>query len=79
MSIGHHFQNKMIVSFDVLPTTVKNGIESKICGGDIITKQANRDLNKNTQVEKELTKPLNFYSSGSSGLILCFSRGTLNS
>lgn len=66
----------MTVNFDVLATTVKNRIKSEICGGDIITKQAERDLNKNTQVEKELTKPLNFNSSVSSSPIFYFTRGT---
>ena len=79
MSARHHLSNKVVVHFDMLATVVKNEVGSKICGGDVIAEEPNGNLYLNTQINKKLTKPLNFGCSVGSSMIFDLYRGVKHS
>jgi hypothetical protein len=49
--------NKVIINFDILHTTMKNWIDCKIGGTDVVTPQIGRPMLRNPKLMKKNLKP----------------------
>ena len=79
MTLHDKFMIKMIVYLNMLAAIMENRIGSKIHGRNIITEELNRNLCRNTQVKKELAKPLNLSNGAGTSAILGLSGGARDS
>jgi len=48
----NHLMNKVVIHFDMITTALKNRVGSKISGRDVITKETDGNLYKNTKLKK---------------------------
>jgi hypothetical protein len=76
--VDNLFSNEMVVDFDVLSTSMINGVGSESECTNVVTPDHRRDKERDAKILEQHTEPVNFSGDGGQGAVFCLGAGVSN-